>query len=290
MKKEFIIAIGLVFLLAGMATGAPNTGGGGGGGVGATNEIVQGDSSVVVADVGVGTVSTKIDNVEFFKADGATDSVTIGVSGGGAITANTNVVVNGTVTSDLFVSTADNGERGHSFVQNTLPHVCQTVASQNGFDIYADSSGSLNDIPLLCDDAGVVSQIVTNTPPLTGDSYRHKRLNNITSSTTLLAADFRDGVITNQGAGAGQVIITLPTPTVAGFGGSVCIMDTDSSSQSIRVTPDIASTIRSQSALDVAVAGQSFDTVNSFATLCLISIDATNWMVWQRKGTWTLVP
>jgi len=278
------------FLSASNASAAPaGTVIGGGGGGGASNSIDQGNSSVTVVDVGTGSVVTSVDGNTLIDVAGATSSVTLGRTGGGDTTTMTNLVVNGTVTSDLYVSTAADGVRGHTFVQNTVTHTCQAAAAANGFEIYADSSGSLDDIPLICDDAGTVSQIVTSTPPLASDSYRHKRLNDRTGNYTLVAADFRDGVITTTGsADAATLEFTLPTPTVAGLGGSVCFMDTDVDDQTIRVIPDTASTIRAQSPSNTTIA-DGLTTTAAYATMCVIAADATTWIVWQKKGSWTVV-
>lgn len=161
-----ILSVGLLFVIEKVALSAPNDGTSGGGGPSSvTNAITQLDSNVTVTDIGVGgRVEITADAKLFVEVKAATNEVLIGVAD---VTINDNTIirsnmtVNGVVTADGFTATQDDGARGANFNANlATPYTC--TANTDEFDIFADSSGVLDDTPLWCDQTTAVREFASH--------------------------------------------------------------------------------------------------------------------------------
>jgi hypothetical protein len=130
---------------------------------GTTNAISQGNSNVTITDTGAGgKVEMDADGVLLLEILGATNEINIGTSS--VSTDQTNILsdltVNGVVTADGFTATQANGARGANFKENTSAYSCTAIS--NGFDIFADSTGVLDDLPLWCDQTPAVHEFTSH--------------------------------------------------------------------------------------------------------------------------------
>ena len=122
------------------------------------NDIGQLNTVLNITDAGNGTVTIDADAVELLSMTGLTGDVILGDQTG-ETTIDSDLTVNGTATADAFISTASDGTRGANFTDNTTTYSCS--ASGNEFDIYADSSGTQDGLPLWCDGSAAVHEFVS---------------------------------------------------------------------------------------------------------------------------------
>ena len=105
-----------------------------------------------------------------------------------------------------------------------------------------------------------------------------KKISAHTGTGAVAATECRNNIITNAGA-SGDIVLSLPA-AAAGYEVTVIVSD----AHDIDINPDDSDQI-------LVLTDSAGDALSSDATvgsyIHLIAIDATNWIVLDRQGTWT---